>query len=144
MFTKDVKKANDDFDKHKSVVSENLTSIFSGMENLKHLSMRTEIPFDAVNAAFRLESAEVYCVFPFIESSASTLKQIKVFYLDGFNGYKLKMQDLQDFYSKYERLEDLSAVFHLTKEDLQKPLESSENMKHLNVHIIDKDNSDER
>lgn len=132
----------DSFTKHKSVVAENLSTIFSGMKTLKYLTMLCEVPFDTVKADFTLESAEAYCILPFIESSASTLKRLKVFLLKGFSGYKLKSQDLLDFYSKYVQLESLSCVIYLSKDDLQKQLPSSETLKHLDIHIIDKDNNE--
>jgi hypothetical protein len=99
--------------------------------------MRCEIPLDTVTTDFQLESVEAFCMLPFIESSAATLKSIKIFMIDGFKGYKLKMQDLQEFFSDYNKLEELSAVFYLSKDDLQKPLATSESLLHLDLHIIE-------
>lgn len=128
-----------DFDLNKSNVAENLSAIFSGMNNLKHLSLRCEIPNDTVNANFELESAEVFCILPFIESSAKTLKRLKLLMLNGFAGYQLKIHDLQDLFSRYEKLEDFAGVLHFHKEDLQKQLLTSVTILNLDIHVLDKD-----
>jgi hypothetical protein len=134
----------DDFEKYnKHLSAQNLSAIFSGMKTLKHLTLRCEVPYDLVKAEFQLETAEAYCILPFIESSAPTLKSLKFFLLEGFKGFELKFDDFLDLYSDYPQLESLSAVFYFSKGDLNKQLPSSETIKHLHIHIEDKKN-DER
>lgn len=128
---------DDDYDSWKWVVQFNMQAIFSGMINLKHLYLRSEIPrfYDEICAPFKLESADVFCMYPFIESSSETLKQLKICLSGGYGGMEFGITELLNFYYNYKQLENLSAVFCLDSDDLLTALPKKDTIKHLDIHV---------
>lgn len=109
-------------------VQHNMSAIFSGMQNLKHLYLRTEGPgYDEFNPPFELESADIPDLFCVTALSPKSLRVLKVCEV-------IQSHRLEELYIDYKNLKSLSAVIHFSQ---NKEIPKNESIVSLNVHIKD-------